>query len=165
MPKRLRRQKSPNRYGVLTVLQPDDVDAPSASRDGRTTRSHKKGSSNTPSAALDSTKGVAAAAAEADDDGDYEQPIAETEDDVIIQSLSRQPQCALDATQPITTTKMPEVQVRTGDIVTRIAPSVKLPKFDGKGSVELFVRRFQNIATFYHWTEAKRLFLLQSHLD
>ena len=100
-----------------------------------------------------------------DDNGDDKQPIAEPDDDVIIQLLSRQPERTLDTMQPTTTTKMPEVQVRTGDVVTRIAPSVKLPKFDGRGSVELFVKRFQNIATFYHWTEAKRLFLLQSHLE
>ena len=44
--------------------------------------------------------------------------------------------------------------------------SIVLPQFDGSGDLELFLKRFQSIASFYNWSERETLFRLeQSVLD
>ena len=42
-----------------------------------------------------------------------------------------------------------------------IDSSVAVPRFDGSGDLELFLKRFKSVAQYYSWTESEKLFRLE----
>jgi len=46
----------------------------------------------------------------------------------------------------------------------RVHPTIKLPAFDGKMSLESFLAKLQNCSDYYNWTEGKRICHLKARL-
>ena len=47
------------------------------------------------------------------------------------------------------------------DKIRPVDSSIVLPRLDGKGNLELFLKRFLSVARFYSWTEEETLFRLE----